>query len=410
MRLQFRAFDKTGHVVQNVMEAATAADASELLRRQELFVTELAPVNQAAPAAGPRRRARGGSVKNLQVLALFTRQLYSLIRSGTPLTQGLQALERQIKNPRWQEVVADVRARVERGSPLSEAMSAHPDYFDGIYRSMVAAGESSGKLAALLDRLATLTRKRVHTISTIRGAMTYPIVLAFVAVTALTVLLIFVVPRFAELFQNLGAPIPPTTAILVNLSLGLRAYWWAVLPALAGAVMGFRAYIHSAAGKRVMDRVVLRLPQFGKIVKNFATARIIRLLGILTESHLPVQEILRLTRDSTSNARYVALLDKAAETVGHGGSISSAFRDSDLINASAYEVLHSGEQSGQVGPLLLDLADFLDEENEITLKSLTSILEPIMLVFMAVVVGFVAVSIFLPMFDATGLVSGGGQH
>jgi len=409
MKFEYRAFDKTGHEVCSVLDAGTLAEGAEKLRQQDLLVATIAPIGQALANASRSLRFPRGRIRKLRDLSMFTRQLYSLIHSGTPLAQGLYALERQARDPDWKLVVADLRVRLEQGSPLSEAMGAHRDYFDGVYRSIIAAGESSGKLGVLLERLATMTRKRVHVLSTIQSAMIYPILLAFIGAGVMSVLLLYVVPKFAELFKTLGAPIPPTTAFLIAASQGMQQYWYAVLGGLIVAVVGLAYYLRSPPGKRMVDTVVLKVPKVGGIVKSFATARIARLLGQLLDSHLPIQEILRLTRDSTANYHYAALLAKAEEAVGHGQPMSSAFRNSDLISPAVYEALCSGEQSGQVGALLLELADFLDEENDITLKSLTSIIEPVMLVLMAVVVGFVAISIFLPLFDVTGVLNGGAK-
>jgi type IV pilus assembly protein PilC len=411
MKLEFQAFDKSGQEACGVLDAGSIAEATERLRQQELFVASVKPAVETGVAAAhrglhlPQRRST-----KLRNLAMFTRQLAALLHSGTPLAQGLGALERQARDARWRAVVQDLRVRLERGSSLADALKAHGDYFDGVYVHMVAAGESSGKLTILLDRLATLTRKRAHVLSMVWAALTYPIMLACVATGVMCIMLLFVVPRFAEMFANMGVPLPAMTAGLIATSEFLRQYWWAVLIGAVGGGVGLRFYLVSAAGRRAWDNLVVRLPQFGGIVRSFATARIARLLGLLMDSHLPIQEILRLTRSTTTNVCYSELLAKAEDAVAHGQPISSAFKNTPLISPSVYETIHSGEQSGQVGPLLLELADFLDDENEATLKSLTSIIEPILLVMMGAVVGLIAMSIFLPLFDVTEMVSPGGKH
>lgn len=409
MKLEFRAFDKSGHEAVGVLEVSSLAEANEKLRQQELFVASMSPVGDS-PAAAGSMRLRGGSARRLRELAMFSRQLYALVHSGTPLAQGLGALERQAANPQWRAIIGDIRVRLENGSPLSEAMKAHPNCFDNVYVHMISAGESSGKLTVLLDRLATLTRKRAHVINTVRSAMAYPILLASVAVLVLAAMLLFVVPRFAEMFHSLGVPLPTMTAIMIGASAWLQQYWWALLIALAAAGVGLKFYLATPGGKRVWDGLVLKVPKLGTITKSFVTARIVRLLGLLTDSHLPIQEILRLTRLTTTNVHYADLLARAEDAVAHGEPISTAFKDSSLISPSVYEAIRSGEQSGQVGPLLLELADFLDEENETTLKSLTSIIEPMLLVVMAAMVGVIAMSIFLPLFDVTEMIGPGAKH
>lgn len=408
MKLEYQAYDKTGRKVCSEIDASSPTEAMEKLCQQGLFVAELSPVAVSSSSPVKRLRLPRGRIRKLRELAMFTRQLYSLVHSGTPLAQGLYALEQQARDPRWRRVIADVRVSLERGFSLSEAMGAHPEYFDPVYKAMIAAGESSGKLTVILERMSALTRRRVHVLSTIRGAMIYPILLAIVGAGVFGMLLLFVIPRFAQLFLTIGAPLPPTTAALIAISEGFQAYWWAVVGGGAAVVLAGNMYLKSPAGKRAVDTIVLRVPRVGPVVKSFITARLARLLGLLIDSHLPIQDILRLTRSTTSNVHYGTLLDKAEEAVGRGEPVSSAFRDSSLIGPSVYEAIRSGEQSGQVSSLLLDLADFLDEENEITLKSLMSIVEPVLLVLMGLVVGFVVVSIFMPLFDVTGMMSEGG--
>jgi type II secretory pathway component PulF len=410
MKLEFRAFDKSGHEAVGVLDASSLAEATEKLRQQELFVASMTPVEDSQAAAAGGMRLRGGIARRLRELAMFSRQLYALVHSGTPLAQGLEALERQARSPQWRAIIGDIRHRLENGSSLSEAMKAHPNCFDTVYVHMISAGESSGKLTVLLDRMATLTRKRAHVINTVRSAMAYPVLLASVAVLVLAAMLLFVVPRFAEMFHSLGVPLPTMTAIMIGTSEWLQHFWWALLVALVLAGVGLRYYLRCPGGKRLWDGTVLRIPKVGVIVRSFITARIVRLLGLLTDSHLPIQEILRLTRLTTTNVHYAELLAKAEDAVSHGQPISSAFKDSSLINPSVYEAIRSGEQSGQVGSLLLELADFLDEENETTLKTLTSIVEPVLLVVMGAMVGVIAMSIFLPLFDVTEMIGPGAKH
>ena len=221
-------------------------------------------------------------------------------------------------------------------------------------------------------------------------------------------LLLFVVPRFADLFGSLGVALPPTTQILITMSNALKSYWWLGLASLVGMVVGLKLWMKTTTGQRVKDTVLLRLPQFGPIFKSFATARIVRLRGILLEGRVPVLEALRLTKASATNVHYKELIVRAQDLVSKGEPISASFNNANLVSPSVYETVRSGESSGQVGPLLTNLANFLDEENEVTLKSLTSIIEPLILVMLGVLVGFVAISMFMPLFDLTSMTGGGG--
>jgi len=407
MKLAYQAYDRSGGEVTGTLDAVDENDAREVLSRRGLYVMELSvdgkETPQRRPVVATGKSGRGG----LKALSMFTRQFYVLISSGTQAVPALTALERQIADPRWRHVIGSIRARVEQGHSLSDAMEAFPGYFDSVYRSMVSAGESGGSLPEMFGRLADLTQKRLHVQSTIRGALAYPILLITVAIAVLTLLLLFVVPRFAELFKSLDVALPPSTAVLIAMSDALKGYWWAMLAALVGLAAGMKGWLGTTAGRRWRDSVMLRLPRFGAIFKNFATARIIRLLGILLEGRVPVLEALKLTRGAASNVHYSELIARAQDVVSRGEPISSSFARSDLISPSVYETVRSGEQSGQVGPLLTNLANFLDEENEVTLKSLTSIIEPLILVFLGVLVGFVAISMFMPLFDLTSMTGGG---
>jgi type II secretory pathway component PulF len=431
MKLEYKAFDKTGQQVSNTIEADDIATATEKLRKKDLFVADISPVKGSS---GPRQKRSGGSggdivvdagpveirsapagkvrvgggkTRRLKTLSMFTRQLYVLVSSGTQLAEALSALERQIKDPGWRKAIGDVRRALEGGDALSEAMATHPECFDSVYRHMIAAGESGGELAGMLDRLADLTHKRLHVRSAIQGAMIYPCLLSVVALSVLVLLMVFVIPRFGELFDSLDAEQPPSTAILLAASEIAVNYWWALLSGLVASIVGLKVYLASPGGKRALDTFVLHLPKIGGIVRSFSTARIVRMLGVLMESHVPVLEALRLTRDTTTNFQYRELMDRAEKAVSQGEEISSVFGDTDLITPAVYEATRSGEKSGQVGPLLLNLAEFLDEENEVTLKALTSIIEPVILIVMGLLVGFVALSMFMPLFDVTSMTGGG---
>lgn len=407
MKLAYQAYDQSGGEVTGALEARDEADARDVLSRRGLFVTDIA-IDGSGRAARRSSLAQKPGRGGLRHLSMFTRQFYVLMSSGTQVVPALTALEQQMKDQRWRQVVGSVRARVEQGSSLSEAMEAFPVYFDSVYRSMVSAGESGGSLPQMFGRLADLAHKRLHIQSTIRGALAYPVLLITVAVVVLTLMLLFVVPRFSDLFKSLDVALPPSTEVLIGMSNALKSYWWLGIAGLVAMATGAKKWLSTKRGRRVRDTILLRLPKFGPILKNFATARIIRLLGILLEGHVPVLEALKLTRGATTNVHYSELIRRGQDLVSKGEPISASFGKTDLISPSVYETVRSGEQSGQVGPLLTNLANFLDEENEITLRSLTSIIEPLILVMLGLLVGFVAISMFMPLFDLTSMAGPGG--
>ena len=408
MKFAYQAFDTAGKAVTGSTEAADANEAMESLRRQGLYVTSVQAASDAAAtrADAPRRGslARGRQLKNL---AMFTRQLSVLMTSGTPLVQALSSLERQASDKSWRDVIATLRVKVEEGATLAMAMEARPDVFDPVCRSLISAGESGGSFETMLDRLATLTRRQMHVRNAVVGALIYPALLVLVAVGVLATMLLFVLPRFAGLFETLDVALPPTTKMLMALSEFLRSYWWTV--PLGGLVAGFggHAWVNTPGGRRPVDTIVLRLPMLGAIVKSFAVARITRVLGVLLNGKVQLLDALILARHTARNVNYVDLVKRAEDAVTKGGSMSAAFAAGNLVTPSLCEAIKSGEQSGQMGPLLLSIADFLDEDNEVVLKSLTSILEPVILIVLGLLVGFVALSMFMPLFDLTSMTQGG---
>jgi len=405
VKFAYQAFDAAGKAAAGTAEADDAMAAMESLRRQGLFVTRIDATSdrkfRSAGSLGLFRRL--GRLKRLRHLAMFSRQLHVLVSTGTPLVDSLGALERQAKQPAWRAVVGDLRLRVEQGDSLSKAMEAHSDYFDSVCRSLLAAGESGGSFDAMLDRLAMLTRKQVQVRTAIRGAMIYPCLLVMVATGVLTLMFTFVLPRFASLFRTLGVPLPPTTQFLMVISDALVHYWWAMLLGLIASAAGAMVWLRGEQGRRAMHTFAVRSPLLGPIVRGFATARIVRVLGVLITGKVPLLESLQLARQTAGNLHYVELVANAEQAVTRGGTISSTFADSNLVTPSLAEAVRSGEQSGQLGTLLLSMADFMDEENEVVVRSLTSILEPVILIILGIVVGFIAMSMFLPLFDLTSM-------
>lgn len=408
MKFSYQACDASGALKIGTAEAPDAVEALEILRRQGLFVSQIEADKEAnAEQHQSVKRGRMGRGRLLKNLAMFTRQLYVLNSSGTPLTDAIRSLGRQAKDPKWRAVVFDLFERVEQGDPLSAAMHEHAECFDPVTRSLIAAGESSGNISLMLDRVATLTRKQLQTRSAIISAMIYPALLITVSIGVMLLLLLFVLPRFAGLFQSLNVPLPATTRFLMALSGGLQSYWWVLLGSIIVLAVGFKLWSRSEAGIEVLHRIVLKLPIAGKLLRSFAVARILRVLGVLSQGSVPLLDALALARQTMTNRQFSRLVEKAEAAVTRGSTISSAFADSPLIDSSLCEAVRSGEQSGQLGSLLLNLAEFLDEENEVVVRSLTSILEPIILVGLGLVVGFVAMSMFLPMFDLTAMTQHG---
>ncbi len=405
--LTYQAYDKQGREVTGSIEAESRQSASETLRRRGLFVVSMHEKETLSAAVSRRTRRGMGRGKAIKALAVFTRQLCVLMGSGTQVVEAIGALERQTKPGPWRDTIGHLRKRIEEGDSLTEAMEHYPAFFDSVYCSLVSAGESSGQLPEMLDRLAVLKQKQLHVRNTIIGALTYPCLLILLALGMFSMMLIFIIPRFAALFANLDVPLPASTQVLVSLSTFYRHYWWAELIVLTLVTVPLISYLRSAAGRRMIDTVVLKLPGVGNIVKSFATARIVRLLGVLTSGHVPLLKALHLIENVSGNIHYRRLITRAQDMVSRGEPLSAAFADEALISPSVQEAIRSGERSGKIDELMLNVADFLEDDNEVIVRSLTTLIEPVILIVMGILVALVAVSMFLPLFDLTAMTQGG---
>lgn len=357
----------------------------------------------ASPAGKPPALSRG---QRLRLTATLSRQLQVLVATGTPLSQALHAVERTTRHAGFQSVIARLRHDVEEGTPLSVSMRA-TGVFDRVAVALVAAAETSGNMTVMLARLAELSRRQLRLRSAVSSALVYPCMLMTLGGAVLLTMLLFVLPRFEGLFASLDTPLPATTQVVMWASTALREHW---LAGLAG--LGLLAAAAVVAGRRPglrdrVDTLVLRMPKLGDLARSLACARVARMLGTLLESKVPLLESLSLTREGTLSTGYARLLARAEDAVSRGEPLSSVFDSSDLIVAPVQEAVRNGEMSGQLGAPLCQLADFLDEENDQLVKTLTGLLEPTILIVLGLIVGFIAVSIFLPMFDLITAAQGG---
>lgn len=382
------------HNAVNTIEPASEQSSHHPFNTQE----------EKPKASGGRRPGRGRRLKDL---SMFARQLAVLVRTGTPLAQAMNAIQRQLSPGAWFNVLDDLCHKVDEGTSLSDAMLQHKDYFDPVCSSLVAAGEASGDLDSMLSRLSDLTRQQLRIRRSIGGAMVYPALLMTIGVVVVIVMIGFVLPRFAGLFETLDAPLPPSTQVLMTISGIVREKWWMLL-LIAGIVGGSAKFaLSTQKGSRALDTALVKLPYIGTFLRNLITARIARLLGVLLGSQVRLLEALHLTKQAITNACYNDLLQEAEDAVAQGESLSVTLSRSFLINPSLSEAIKHGEQSGQLGVILLDMAEFMDEENDNVVKTLASILEPVILIILGIVVGCIAISMFLPLFDLTSLTQGG---
>ncbi|MFA6046051.1 MAG: type II secretion system F family protein [Phycisphaerales bacterium] len=404
MKFSVRGYDRAGKAISEVVEAMDRAGAAELMLRRGVFAGEI----EESREDGERRPAAagkgGGSKENL---AGFLRQLSILVRTGTPLIDAITAIERQTAAGKWRDVIAALRARLEEGAQLSEAMAAFPKQFDGVCRSLVSAGESGGGLDAMLTRLAGMVREQQKIRKTVVSAMVYPCLLICIAFGVTGTMVTFVLPRFEGLFKTLNTPLPPSTRVLMQISHTLHDDWMYFLAGAIAVVVGGWMWVTKWDGWEMVLGAALRVPLLGTLLKDFSTARIARVLGVLLEGRVSMIDAIRLTRLSVSHPAYSALLGRVEEAVTRGESISTALDSGKLIRPSVIEAVRSAERSGQVGTVLVALADYMDEDNAMLLRTVTNMMEPLILMMLGVVVGSMAISMFLPLFDLT---AAGGAH
>ncbi|MBL4591030.1 MAG: type II secretion system F family protein [Phycisphaerales bacterium] len=405
MSYTYEAYDSAGALQKGVIEAASVDEATELLRAKKLFVSSIA---EGGSVSTKKKRKLGSKRVSSKTIAMFARELAVLVSTGTPILDAIASLKRQSRDENWIAVLADVQRRLEEGDSLSVALEAHSSVFDAVFRSLVSAGESSGHLDAMLTRLAILTRRQAQIKANISGAMVYPILLTGISLIVLGVMIGVVLPRFSGLFETLDTPLPPTTKILMSMSDIMRSYWWGIIPVFIGLVSALVVWLRSESGTDAVGTIILKTPNVGDIYRQFNTARITRLMGVLLEAHVPMLDAIHLTRQSVSHRSYRELLTNAEDAVTKGETISSAFDRGGLIVPSVVEALRNGEQSGRLGDVLNSVSDYLDEENETIVRSISSIIEPVIMIILGIFVGIVAISMFLPLFDLTASTGGGG--
>lgn len=405
------AYEKSGATKRGHIEAASEGEARDKVSRQGLFVTEVRPARGDGSASGDSAERGGGGapwkvIKRLTRLTVFSRQLSVLVSTGTPLVQALQAVERQSSEPEWKAVIKSLREHVEQGSSLAESMQEHPLEFDALTQSLVAAGESAGNLPEMLKRLGSIARQRQKTVQSVMGAMLYPCLLIGISFIVIVVMLIFVVPRFAGMFESMDAELPATTAFLLGTGDLLRSWWFIIVPLVVAIPIGIVLALRTPRGKRFADHAMVTFPVIGPVARSLALARIARLLGVLLTSHVKLLEALELTRQASGNRLYRELLVHATEKVTVGEDLARVFTEHRLVTPAFSETVRNGEQTGKLGEALTSLSEFMDEDNETAVKAMTSLIEPMILVLLGLVVGFVALSLFLPLFDLTAMAGG----
>jgi type IV pilus assembly protein PilC len=429
-KFDYVALDSRGKETKGSVEAASQNEAIGRVKEMQLFPTKIVETEKAQekkaskpasrPKAGKKNRGKldmqinikipglGGKVKP-KVLTTFTRQLATLVDAGLPLLRGLRVLEKQERNGTLRRILGELALSIEGGSTFSEALAQHPKVFNRLFVNMVKAGELGGVLEVVLKRLAEFSEKAQKIKGKVKAALFYPIAVLIVAVGILTLLLVMVIPRFKEVFAGMGVKLPGFTVFVLACSDAVKNHYLQTLGGATVLVVGFLMAIKTKVGRIIWDKFKLKMPPFGSVVSKVAISRFARTLGTLVSSGVPILQALTIVKDTAGNVIISNAISGVHESVKEGETITSPLEASGVFPPMVVSMVDVGEQTGALPEMLLRIADNYDEEVDNAVASMTSLLEPIMIVFLAVIVGSIVIAMFLPLIAMITNLSGGGE-
>jgi type IV pilus assembly protein PilC len=396
----YKGTNRAGTSVAGEMNASNKTELQSLLRRQQITPTRVSEKGKEFNLP-----TFGGGVKAKE-LAIFTRQFSVMIDAGLPLVQCLEILAGQQENKTFQKVLTGVRGAVEGGSNLSTAMKQYPKVYDPLYSNMVEAGETGGILDTILQRLSTYIEKNVKLKAAVKSALIYPVGVLSIAAAVIVLLLWKVVPIFATLFAGLGVDLPLPTKIVIGMSHFVGSiFGFLIVVGLVAAIFGLKIWYGTPGGRYALDAIVLRIPVVGILMRKIAVARFTRTLGTLISSGVPILEGLDITAKTSGNAVVERALNKVRKSLEEGKSLTEPLKESDVFPGMVTQMIAVGEQTGAMDSMLQKIADFYEDEVDVAVKDLLTALEPIMIVFLGIVVGGVVISMYLPLFSLIGKLS-----
>jgi type IV pilus assembly protein PilC len=393
---------KKGRKLKGEIDAANEAIALSQLKKRNFTVKKLKPkpkdIFENVSFLKPK-------VTNKDIV-VFTRQFSTMIDAGLPLVQGLTILGEQCENPTFKVILKEITKDVEGGSTLAEAMKKHPKVFDNLFVNLVAAGEVGGILDTILRRLAQFIEKAEKLKSQIKGAMTYPIVVMAIAILVISVILVFVIPVFEDMFRSFGSALPTPTQIVVNMSRFLKGNIHWVLIALGALIYGFKRYRDSAAGRKQTDAIFLKLPVFGNLLKKTAVARFTRTLGTMISSGVPILDALEIVAKTAGNMVIEEIIYEVRGSIAEGQTIAEPLSENDIFPGMVIQMIAVGEATGALDSMLEKIADFYDDEVDQAVAALTSMLEPLLMLFLGGSIGGLVIAMYLPIFGMAAAMGG----
>ncbi len=396
------AVDTDGSQSQGLIDAGSPQAAQQLLRQRGLVVTELS----AAPQHSGRRRFMAGRVK-LRELTVFSRQFAAMINAGMNLMKCLDILRGQVRDQRLAKIIAAVQADVQAGQTLSQAMGKHPGAFSKLYVSMIRAAETGGVLDQVLNRLAAYLEKDMETRTKVKAAMVYPSIVLGFSFLMTAILVFFILPKFKTIFTDLGVDLPITTKLLLNMSSYAVRYFFVPPLVIVGTVFGYKLYAKTPAGRMQIDSLKLKAPLFGDLLRKLSIARFARTLATLMKSGIKTPLGLEIVASTSGNAVIERTILVAKDHVMKGDRLSAPLGAGGVFPEMVVQMIAVGEETGKVDEMLLKVADFYEGEVDAAIKALTSVIEPVLIVVLGVLVGFVAVSVISPIYDLVGQASAG---
>jgi general secretion pathway protein F len=402
---EYEALNAAGKNIRGIIDADSARTARTKLKGQGIYPTEIreeAAAAQRVPLSG-FSFGLFGRIK-AKDLALASRQLATLMEAGIPLNSSLSALIEQMGNPLLKKIITQIRERVREGSSFADALALHPNVFSNLFIGMVRAGEVSGTLALTLGRWADFSEHQVGLQQRIRAALTYPVFMFVIGFGVLFFLMTFVVPTVTKIFADLGRALPLPTLMLISVSDFLSRFWWALVSGIGVLAFWLRKTLRSESGAMAWDRMKLKLPLAGNLHRRLAVSRWSRTLGTLLSGGLPLLQALEISQGVVGNRLISQTLEQARESIREGEEMSLSLKKSALFPSVVLEMVSVGERSGDLGKMLEKVATTLENEVEAELRSLLSLLEPVMILIMGVGVGFIAVSILLPILEMSQIV------
>jgi len=392
---------RTGETKKGVMEAENEAAVQKRLQGQNLTPVKV--------KKKPKEyEIRFGAPVKQQELVVFTRQFATMIDAGLPLVQCLEILGSTGDNKYFQRVLREIKANVEQGATFSDSLRKHPNVFDDLFVNLVAAGETGGILDTILTRLAVYIEKRVKLVAQVRKALVYPVAVMVVAITVLVVLLSYVIPSFQAMFADFGAEdeLPALTQFVIDLSEGFLARWYLFAGALAGTVFSVSYSYRTKGGREFWDRFLLNVPVIGTVLRKIAVARFTRTLGTLLSSGVPILDALDIVGKASGNVVIQAAIDKTAAKIKEGRTMAEPLADTNVFPSMVVQMIGVGEQTGALDTMLNKIADFYDDEVDLAVAGMTSLIEPFMMVFVGGMVGTLLIAMYLPIFDIAGKIQG----